>query len=105
MPLWCLSACSEVVYHVLLESFCSFIGRGYFHIENKISCCRKNLGVLNAINFFKVNAILFMRWRKALCNRHVGGDCKTLIGALKKVKAAECIRKDEKSLCCRKAKD
>lgn len=37
-----------------------------------------------------------MRWRRALRNRHAGGDCKTLIGAPGKSRGAERIRKDEK---------
>lgn len=46
-----------------------------------------------------------MRWRRALRNRHAGGDCKTLIGAPGKSRGAERIRKgEEKNLsvaCCR----
>lgn len=38
-------------------------------------------------------AMLFLRWRKALRNRHAGGDCKTLIGAVVKSHGAERIRK------------
>lgn len=34
-----------------------------------------------------------MRWRRALRNRHAGGDCKTLIGAPGKSRGAERIRK------------
>lgn len=37
-----------------------------------------------------------MRWRRALRNRHTGGDCKTLIGAPGKSRGAERIRKGEK---------
>ena len=37
-----------------------------------------------------------MRWRRALRNRHAGGDCKTLIGAPGKRRGAERIRKGEK---------
>lgn len=37
-----------------------------------------------------------MRWRRALRNRHAGGDCKTLIGAPGKSRGAERIRKGEK---------
>ena len=36
-----------------------------------------------------------MRWRRALRNRHAGGDCKTLIGAPGKSRGAERIRKGE----------
>lgn len=38
-----------------------------------------------------------MRWRRAIRNRHAGGDCKTLIGAPGKSRSAERIRKGEKS--------
>ncbi len=40
--------------------------------------------------------MLFVRWRRALRNRHTGGDCKTLIGAPGKSRGAERIRKGEK---------
>lgn len=38
-----------------------------------------------------------MRWRRAFRNRHTGGGCKTLIGALGKSRGAERIRKGEKN--------
>lgn len=40
--------------------------------------------------------MLFVRWRRALRNRHAGGDCKTLIGAPGKSRGAERIRKGGK---------
>lgn len=40
--------------------------------------------------------MLFVRWRRALRNRHTGGGCKTLIGAPGKSRGAERIRKGEK---------
>lgn len=49
--------------------------------------------------------MLFVRWRKALRNRHTGGGCKTLIGAPGKSRGAERIRKGEKrksSVACRR---
>lgn len=42
--------------------------------------------------------MLFVRWRRALRNRHTGGDCKTLIGAPGKSRGAERIRKGEKKI-------
>ena len=62
--------------------------------------------VLNATTFYKVKAMLFVRWRRALRNRHAGGDCKTLIGAPGKSRGAERIRKGGKkksSVACRRA--
>lgn len=40
--------------------------------------------------------MFFVRWRRALRNRHTGGGCKTLIGAPGKIRGAERIRKGEK---------
>ena len=49
----------------------------------------------------KVKAMLFMRWRRALRNRHTGGGCKTLIGAPGKSRGAERIRKGKgKNVSC-----
>lgn len=38
-----------------------------------------------------------MGWRRALRDRHAGGDCKTLIGAPGKSRGAERIRKGERN--------
>ena len=57
--------------------------------------------------FYIVKAMLFVRWRRTLRNRHTGGGCKTLIGAPGKSRGAERIRKGEKkkksSVTCRRA--
>lgn len=45
----------------------------------------------------KVQAMLFVGWRRALRDRHAGGDCKTLIGAPGKSRGAERIRKGERN--------
>ena len=41
--------------------------------------------------------MLFVRWRRALRNRHAGEGCKTLIGAPGKSRGTERIRKGEKN--------
>ena len=50
---------------------------------------------------FSKRAVLFLRWREALRNRHTGGGCKTLIGAVVKSHGAERIRKgSEEAISC-----
>lgn len=46
----------------------------------------------------KVKAMLFMRWRRNLRNRHTGGGCKTLIGAPGQSRGTERIRKGKKKI-------
>ena len=53
--------------------------------------------VLNVTTFYKVKTVLFIGWRRNLCNCHTGGGYETLIGAPGKSWAAECIRKGEKN--------
>ena len=54
---------------------------------------------------FEVEAMLFLRWRRALRNRYAGRGCKTLIGAADKIRGIERIRKGsgKLSVACRKA--
>ena len=76
-------------------------------IQGNPETCKQSSIMLNyEVKNNKVKAVLFVRWRRALRNRHTGGGCKTLIGAPGKSRGTERIRKGEKkksSVVCRRA--